>query len=119
MAKKKSAQSWGNMEFINYRLNAEEKKAFKIWYGNNTEMVFTHVVNTVASGYKLSMSPQDDGATFIAALTCVEEGNPNYQKCITSRSNDFWEAQALTIYKHLELSNAGIWDFDTPSNDWG
>lgn len=117
--KKNNRSNFRDIEFINYKLSTEEKKAFRLWYKNEPEKIFDMVINTIASGYKSSCSWQSDSECFVHALTCQEENNPNYGKCLTSRSSDYWEAQALTMYKHLELSEGGIWVFEDARDNWG
>lgn len=116
---KKPQKRFTEIEFVNYRLEGKEKAAFKVWYQKNSEQLVTLIINTIASGYKNSCSFSRETETWTSALTCQEEGNPNHNQCLTSRAGDYWEAQALNIYKHLELSEGGIWAFEKSDMNWG
>lgn len=117
--KGKSKKFVSDIEFVNYKMDAAEKKAFKVWYVNSPEKYFTDLINLIATGYKSSVSYSDDLECFTHALTCQDETSPNYNKCLTSRSDDYWEAMAISMFKHLELSEGGIWVFESAKNNWG
>lgn len=119
MSKKRRQTSIGQVEFINYRLTTAEKADFKKWFSSNQETLFDVVIKTIVSGYKISTSFSTEMDCFVSSITCQDESSPNYNRCMTSRSNDYWEAQALTIYKHLVLSDNGVWEFDTEQQNWG
>lgn len=121
MAPKKSRRqnTFVPVEFVNAPLTAEEKKAFKAWYKGEPDKVFTGLINLIPHGYKQSVSWSDDQQCFTASLTCRDEENPNFNMCLTGRSNDYWEAHAIVFYKHEFLSEGGIWAFDTQSSSWG
>jgi hypothetical protein len=115
----KSTRFTSNIEFVNYKMDAAEKKAFKSWYKNEPSIYHTELINLVAAGYKSSVSYSDELECFTHSLTCQDETSPNYNKCLTSRSDDYWEAMAISMFKHLQLSEGGIWVFESAKNNWG
>lgn len=108
-----------DIQFVTMRIGAKEKEQFKAWYSKNANDVLAKLEELVSDGYKVSLSYYFDGNCHIVSLTCKDEKSANFNRCLTSRSDDLWEAVGLTVFKHFHLCNDGIWEDEGNSNNWG
>lgn len=106
-------------DFIDLRLNAADKDAFRAWMENTFEDLLFKQADVVSSGWKMSLSWDMQNVCFISSATCRDETSVNFGVTVTSRSEDAFEATCLTVYKlsvlfpEQDLRKAGS------SNNWG
>mgnify|MGYP005619574991 CR=1 FL=1 len=107
------------VEFIEFRLESSDEKAFTAWYKANSERMDELVADLLADNYKLGLSPDFENQCIIISLTCKAEKHPNSGKCFTSRSDTWEDALWLTLYKHYALSPDGVWPDRKSQRSWG
>jgi len=114
-----SFNGWGNTEFVNVSLNTEQTKDFKSWFPKQSE-TFTEVLGQVmVDDYKVSCNWDDNNQCFIATLTGKPNQSVNSGKALSARSDDWWEALALVLYKHLVIFKNSAWNGELTRNNWG
>jgi hypothetical protein len=106
------------IEFVSIQLTADEKLAFKGWYETNLSESELLLETFIQSGYKTSIVWDTNKDCFIASSTCTNDKSKNYDKCLTSRSNNWLEALMLNLWKTDVLSKKGVWEATTKDN-WG
>jgi hypothetical protein len=121
MAGKKSPSNerWNANEFVNIRLKDEEKVEFKSWCSAEGERINDMIGQACVDDYKFSLTWDDKNQCFIATMIGKEDQRHNAFKSLSSRSDDWFEAIALTVFKHVVLMRQGAWKGDTEKNNWG
>lgn len=116
---KGSADNWSNIEFVNITLLVDERKAFDDWLVANDKRISAIIGDIMADDYRLSCSWDGSNECFIATLTGKKDQKYNANRSLSSRSDNWWEAIALTVYKHVELSHERKWSGASGKNNWG
>lgn len=115
----KLKQNYG-VEFVNITVSTADKAQFDSWVGSqNVELteIMTHIIS---SGYKLSVSLDQNNDCYICALTGTEDQRWNAKKCMTSRADSIEEAIWLAAYKHVVICGAGDWgESNSRNTTWG
>jgi len=112
MATKKPGKKrtpFGNVEFVNYKLDAETKARFDTWFNSKGSTVVDAIFETLQGEHKLSVSWDDANECFIASMTGKED-SLNKNKCITIRSAEWFRAQACCAFIHTVIFEGEIWD---------
>jgi hypothetical protein len=118
--KKSSAQSnWNKIEFINVTLTEPQKKEFKVWAKEQSPTIADELGQVMVDEYRLSLVWDDNNQCFIATFTGKQDQSTNADKALSSRSDDWYEALALTLYKHKVLFNGKTWNGESTKNNWG
>lgn len=112
------ANSFG-VSFFNVNLSSDDRDRFSGWRTENAESWTTEFSQLIADGYKIGITWDDGNACFIASITGKVEGTPNFNCCITARSNDWLEALELLMFKHFVVCAAGTWSKHQTSVAWG
>jgi len=119
---KASARKQSNFvetEFVSVRLDKEQALAFASWLEQDNESRALDLAEFITAGHKTSITWDDYNSCFIVASTCKDEASDNNNKCITSRSNDWYEAMMLNVYKANVIFDKGAWEADAQTNAWG
>ena len=116
MAKNKT---FGGVDFVHFKLSAEEKKKFQKWSDQNADDVFTHIHLLITQDYRLSVSYSLKDSTAIASVTCKDESSVNNQRCVSSRHADPLVAVLIACYKIEEVMGDGDWLELAQADDWG
>lgn len=105
--KSKNASVMTELEFINWELTAEEKKAAKLW-DVTPEYIFGALEALVSDGYKVAIKYDNYNkcTSFSVTEPVRKDGKPS--RCIVSRGPDVTGAARIACYKHFELL-AGDW----------
>lgn len=106
-------------EFINRNLVEDEAKTFMAWFKTENERIADMLGQIMVNEYKVSCTWNDNNQCYIATFTGKEDNKHNPLKALSSRSDDWYEALAMTAFKHLILFKGGKWDGDTTKNNWG
>lgn len=118
MASKKRkalSKNFSNMEFVNYKFDAETKASFETWYETKSRPFVDAIFETLQAECKLSLSWDDEKECVIAAMTGKEDSlNPG--KCLTLRSADWIKAIAACAYVHTIVFSGEIWEVDTSTD---
>lgn len=115
----KQAASWNKIEFITRSMDETEAASFKQWVKSVDKEASTMIQDAMLDDYKLSVTWDDNNECFIATLTGKQEQRSNADKALSSRSDDWYEAIMLTLYKHHVLFNGGKWSGSSQKNNWG
>ena len=121
MAGKKGGNqsNWNKIEFINVTLTEPQKKEFKTWAKENSPSLADDLGQVMVDDYRVSLVWDDNNQCFIATFTGKVEQTTNADKALSSRSDDWYEAMALTLYKHKVLFSGKAWTGDSTKNNWG
>lgn len=114
-----SAPPWNKTEFVNISLDVEEGKKFRLWFEAQGEKIADLLGEVVVDDYKISCSWDDTNQCFIGTFTGKEDQRFNAYKALSSRSDEWYEALSITLYKHLVMSKSGAWAGATQKNNWG
>jgi len=107
---------WADIKFSRITLTAEQKRDFKALTTEEKSRFVDKTVQMIVSGHKASIVWEDAHQCFIFSLTCKLETHVNYNVCMSSRSDDLWEAMALTAFKTLYCCPEGEWVFEGDEN---
>lgn len=114
----KTAQTFG-VTFVNINLSEDDKTKFVGWLESQGDSWVGEFANVMADGYKVGCTWDAANTCFIASMTGKEEGTPNYNCCITARSNEWSEALQLLHFKHEVICSGLAWAKHQTSNAWG
>jgi len=111
--------SFAEIEFVGVRLDKEQAELFADWVAADQETRALDLAEFLSAGHKTSITWDDHNACFIVSATCKDESNDNFNRCLTSRSNDWYEAMMLNVFKHQVLFKKQRWNGDANTNSWG
>ena len=115
----KKAPAWGAMEFINVTLTEQQKDEFKSWSKKQSASIADDIGQVMVDDYRLSCNWDDNNQCFIATLTGKEDQDFNSGKALSARSDDWYEAIALALYKHMVIFDGKKWTGEGTKNNWG
>lgn len=123
MAGKNNSGSKSNnqfeVQFANLKIDSKHKDSFEEWKESKPEDVALDVASFISNGHKTSISWDNDNHCWIVSATCKEERSPNYNYCLTSRSDDWYEAMCMNVYKHKFIAKEGKWSDQQEDRNWG
>lgn len=123
MAKPKKGNSramdFASYQFVKCELNAEDKKAAKIWIEENTAELGPMLHDAIASDYKFTCSFSSEHDTFTACLVGKEDNPINSKKTLTARHKDWITAALTVLYKHLVVFKGEVWENSIDDEDDG
>ena len=105
--------------FVNLRLDDNQKKTFAGWMKEKGETLVDEIAIAMSEHGKMSISWDDTNKCFISAITCKDDKSPNCDHCVSSRSQDWYEALALTCFKVLVLLKDKPWSEGGTAANWG
>lgn len=114
-----SQANWGDIEFVNVTLDDQQKVAYDVWAKNPPTPIGDLVGQAMVNLYRVSMGWDDANQCFIATITGKKDAKFNASRSMSSRSDDWYEALALCMFKHYELFGAKTWNGGTQRNNWG
>lgn len=112
-------KAWQETTFVNYRLSAEQKEMFEVWFADNQVDIDSFIDAAVIEGNRLGLTYDNVNKVYIASLTCRDEGSPNLGCCLTARYDSPLTAIACVIYKALVCLTETNWDSVQAANDFG
>lgn len=120
MAKAKLARgTFEPVEFVQMSLTADDEEHFRKWEASNNEKITGMLDEFMADGHKVGITFDASNACFIASATCKDEKNVNYNRCVTARSDAWWEALELLLYKHIVKAKSDDWSAVSRPAAWG
>lgn len=123
MARKNSqqgaSQDWKETVFVNYRLSREEKAEFEKWSSRKETDVALDVATFMSAGAKTSVTWDDANKVWIVSSVMKDQDHKSYNQCLTSRSDDWYEAIRLNAYKGLVLAGKDAWATLSEGDNWG
>lgn len=121
MAKKgKGSRGSGfTTQFAAIRLDERMKDEFQHWLGENGKDVENFVAISQGDGWKLSSRWDNENDCYICSLTMVDEDDKNYDVCVVSRSDNFFEAFMIGYYKIYVLNDKKKLPTERPKENWG
>jgi len=118
-AKKPANSGWTQTEFVTIKLTGKAKDDFHTWASRKEADVALDVASFISNGHKIGISWDDSNKCWIVSATCKVDGDVNENCCITSRSDDWFEAMAMNVFKATVLCNGGAWRDQQESSEWG
>lgn len=123
MAKKNAqantSRGWTETKFVTIRLNGKHKDGFREYMQRPPEEIALDVASFMSSGHKTSITWDDNNACWIVSSTCKDDSSKNLDHCISSRSQEWYEALSMNVYKNNVICNKGAWIDQQEENDWG
>ena len=119
MAKNTKQSAWGNIEFLDFRLDRSDERDFEKWAQENSSKWGDYVDDLLAEGYKISISPDMRNMCTIVTLTDRSEKGLNANTCFSSRAELWVDAMLLMLYKHFVVANGQQWPKDHTRANWG
>lgn len=119
MPKKKGQVFNGSTKFCAISLDTAEKDKARLWLEKNGKDLDTFAVQMVRDGWKTSFSWDDYNDCFISSSTCRDENDTNYDTCVTSRSDNMWDAMLLNYYKIYVLYRDQTLPTERAKQNWG
>lgn len=110
--KKNSARAEWMLNFVDWRLDAEEKKAFNAYYDKQGTELLSEANTLLQSNYKMTISYDENNNSFLCTLVPKDEKDPNKGWALTSRAADPFKAIAISLWKHFHLCDDGEWPVD-------
>lgn len=105
----KTKPKFEDFKFVSIKVYQADKDRFEQWRkeeGEDTDILLSRMA---VDGYKMSVSWDDGNSSFICSHTCLNPRDENYCLVLTSRSDDFFEAIALNVFKHFVLCVDCLW----------
>lgn len=106
-------------DFINLTLNKKQAGEFEDWRNGDATKLATQLAEFIADGNKTSITYDFDNECFIVSSTCKAEGHANENKCLTSRSDDWYEALLMNVYKSNVVFAGAEWVSEDNGRKWG
>ena len=100
---KSKGNRFGNTEFVNVTLDVEQRKEFKAWFTTIVDDLHDEIGQLMVDDYKVSCSWDDNNQCFIATFTGKPDQNYNSEKALSSRSDNWFEALGLNLFKHIVI----------------
>lgn len=116
---KRNTSNFPQTEFVNLKLNKKQAAEFEDWKNGDAGKISTRVVEFIADGNKTSISYDFDNECFIVSSTCKAEGHANENRCMTSRSEDWYEALLMNVFKNDVVLHGGEWIGEDEGRKWG
>lgn len=115
-----AAKMNSSVEFVNVRLTKDDKKKLAAFTEQIAPDLAEHLINFVGSGFKLSINLDSQNDCYIVAATGTQNARVNKGLCMTSRSEDLFEAIYMTLYKHEILCDNDSWGEPVGNgSNWG
>lgn len=105
-ARERDAVGWGG--FIDVRLDADQREAFKAWALENESDLFDLAEGLLVLGHKISLSFSSGNDTFVAALTGLLVEGVMERRTASAFAGDATTALLLLLFKHYVLVQ-GVW----------
>lgn len=118
MAQKKPAKKrtpFGNIEFVNFKFNKEQKAQFEAWFATKGNTVLQAVFETLQGEHKMSVSYDADNECFIGSMTGKED-SLNKDLCLTIRSAEWFRAMAACAYVHTVIFSGESWEVEVTTD---
>lgn len=115
-----AAKMNGSVEFVNVRLVKDDKKKLAAFTEQIAPDLADHLINFIGSGFKLSINLDAQNDCYIVAATGTQNARVNKGLCMTSRSEDLFEAIYMTLFKHEVLCDNDSWGEPVGNgSNWG
>jgi hypothetical protein len=111
--------NYAEVEFVQHKLNAEEKVQFTSWGSGKNFDSDLEVSDFIQHGWKVSVSWDMNNDCYIVAATCKDEKSVNVNKCITSRSDQWFEALLMNVFKVTVLFKGQALSTAPKDDSWG
>jgi len=108
-----------DMEFVTRKITEHERDGYNTWTKANQSKFWQLLAILVENGYKVSLAPDPDHECLIFSIMGTKHASRNRSKCLSSRSDDAFDAYMLGMYKHFVLFDGGDWEGSTQGDNWG
>lgn len=117
--KSRSNSSGFSTKFSTIALDSEQKEILKGWLKANSADLDEYFHHMVKDGWKTSVTWDDTNDCFIASATQRFDDDKNYDTCVTSRSDNLYEAILITYYKIFILFDGKKLPTEPTKQNWG
>lgn len=101
--------AWGG--YVDLKLEEDRRDAFADWFRETGDAAMHEIVDALAQGLGLGVKWDAANQCFIASFTGAGVSNSNERYVLSARSDQFSEALALLIYKHVVCMSGDWGDF--------
>jgi hypothetical protein len=116
---KNNAQFRFTTQFAAIRLSAEDKVSFQTWLAENGDDYGNFVVIAQNDGWKVGSRWDGVNDCFIHSFTMTDEDDRNANICVTSRSDNYFEAFFLNYYKAYVMYDRKRLPTEAAKDNWG
>lgn len=116
---KEDRVKFGDYKLVNRKLTDEEKVQFEVWYKEAGDTVFDLIGSLCFDTWKCSLSWDNENDCYIHSATQVHSKHKNAGITVTSRSDVWIEAMALTSYKINVIWKGKKIPVETVKENWG
>ena len=114
-----NTNNWAETIFVNIKLTGKGKDQFTDWMNRKEPEIALDVAQFMSNGHKTSITWDSTNNCWIVSSTCKIQGSVNENHCMTSRSQEWYEAMCMNVFKSAVLCNNGAWSEQQESSDWG
>jgi len=107
------------MTFVDYRLTGKDKDGFEEFFSAKYDVLAEELVQVIANGHRATITWNEKDVCFIASLVCNDERSVNKGCCVSSRSQDWWEALMMSVYKVTKILGDSDWSKMSAGSNWG
>lgn len=116
---KPNNRNFTEITFVNMKITGKHKEGFNEWMSRKEAEIALDAAAFMSNGHKTSITWDVSNNVWIVSATCKESTSPNVDKCLTSRSSEWWEALCMNVYKHNIMCSGGSWSENEDETDWG
>ena len=113
------SRSMDDMEFVDYKLSAEEKAAAVELYGDDVEKLLDAQNQLNIGGYRTTFSYDQKNSCAIVSMIGRDVESPNYDKCMTTRHGTIRMALIYAVYKQVMIFTGKAWSDEGNESLWG
>lgn len=106
-------------KFAAVKITAELKPEYDIWLEVNGKDADNLIAISQGDGWKMSSRWDNENDCYINSLTMIDEDDKNYDVCVVSRSDNFFEAYMLNHYKIYVLYDKKKLPTEREKENWG
>lgn len=105
--------------FVNFKMPKEHELLFAEWFQRKGEATALDIASFISEGNKIGITWDSNNNCWIVSATCKRPGHENENHCMTSRSDDWYEALAMCAYKDRVIAKSGSWSDQQENSNWG
>lgn len=106
-------------EFAAVRLDIAEKASFQTWLKENGDDYGNYIAMCQGDGWKISSRWDGENDCYIHSFTMTDENDRNANICVTSRSDNYFEAFFLNWYKVYVMYDKRRLPTEAAKINWG
>lgn len=119
MKSKARQRDFAQVDFVNIYVSSQQEAQYRDWLKTADTQLVSLLADVIADQHKVGISFDGANACYIASATCKDETSPNYNVCITARSDDWTDALLLLVFKIQHIAGKIPWRDCSRPTTWG